>query len=148
MKLFPALSICSLIFIFNSLEAIPWHASCELDWEWKTMNCNSIQDKLVDQINLWTDDSNCKKVKNGGEKCLYHLLSRTDDRIEATHTTPIQRYIDDLTIKFASTNVTGCKVHGSSWSETWYALLDSGTNYCNLHNLVTGNIINRNTQLV
>ena len=27
---------------------------------------------------------------------------------------------------------------GFSTSETWYALLDYGTNYCNLNNLITG----------
>jgi len=27
---------------------------------------------------------------------------------------------------------------GYSRSETWYAYLDFGTNYCNLHNLITG----------
>ena len=27
---------------------------------------------------------------------------------------------------------------GYSTSETWYAVLDYGTNYCNLHNLITG----------
>jgi len=29
-------------------------------------------------------------------------------------------------------------VQGYSTSETWYAFLDYGTNYCNLHNLITG----------
>ena len=27
---------------------------------------------------------------------------------------------------------------GFSTSETWYAVLDFGTNYCNLNNLITG----------
>ena len=29
-------------------------------------------------------------------------------------------------------------LQGKSSSETWYAVLDSGTNYCNLRNLVNG----------
>mmetsp|Transcript_20520 Transcript_20520/g.33725 ORF Transcript_20520/g.33725 Transcript_20520/m.33725 type:complete len:81 (+) Transcript_20520:57-299(+) len=29
-----------------------------------------------------------------------------------------------------------CEVEGHSSSDTWYAVLDNGTNYCNLHNLV------------
>ena len=33
-------------------------------------------------------------------------------------------------------------MQGYSTSETWYAVLDSGTNYCNLHNLVTGSGLN------
>ena len=31
---------------------------------------------------------------------------------------------------------------GYSTSETWYAILDFGTNYCNLHNLLTGKLLN------
>jgi hypothetical protein len=31
-----------------------------------------------------------------------------------------------------------CTVDGYSTSELWYAILDYGTNYCNLHNIVTG----------
>ena len=29
-------------------------------------------------------------------------------------------------------------LQGYSTSEVWYAVLDNGTNYCNLHNLITG----------
>ena len=32
----------------------------------------------------------------------------------------------------------GSFLQGYSTSETWYAILDYGTNYCNLHNLITG----------
>ena len=31
-------------------------------------------------------------------------------------------------------------LQGFSTSETWYAVLDYGTNYCNLHNLITGEV--------
>ena len=34
---------------------------------------------------------------------------------------------------------------GFSTSETWYAVLDYGTNYCNLHNLVDGAKIDTST---
>lgn len=38
-------------------------------------------------------------------------------------------------------NVSCWFAQGYSTSETWYAILDYGTNYCNLHNLITGQII-------
>ena len=36
---------------------------------------------------------------------------------------------------------THTHTQGYSTSETWYAVLDYGTNYCNLHNLVDGAMI-------
>ena len=36
-------------------------------------------------------------------------------------------------------NVITVFIQGYSTSELWYAVLDYGTNYCNLHNLITGN---------
>ena len=31
---------------------------------------------------------------------------------------------------------SGCEVEAVSSSQTWYAVLDNGTNYCNIRNLV------------
>ena len=67
-----------------------------------------------------------------------------------THTTPIARYVDDLTFTFIPGD--GClvdvrnykslkffilKIQAYSQSET-LSLLDYGTNYCNLFNLMDG----------
>merc|ERR1712133_193657 len=62
----------------------------------------------------------------------------TDNTINAFHLTPVQRYKDDLT--FTSTPKPGnqCHVEAFSTSSTWYAILDFGTNYCNLRNIVDG----------
>ena len=72
----------------------------------------------------------------------------------------ITRYVDDLTFSLA-TSSSGCNVKAYSTSRTWYikdllqkdknmsdmpmeisfsryAVLDMGTNYCNLRNLVDG----------
>lgn len=59
---------------------------------------------------------------------------------KATHETPVKHYVDDLTFTFKQ-NGADCNVDGSSSSETWYAVLDFGTNYCNLNNLITGNFL-------
>jgi hypothetical protein len=72
-----------------------------------------------------------------GEKCKYKITSQTDTQIKGTHTTPVHDYVDDLTMDFVDSG-NSCTVDGYSTSELWYAILDYGTNYCNLHNIVTG----------
>merc|ERR1712122_460839 len=112
----------------------PLHASCKINWEWSDNQCSEIHEKLINQIKLWTPEDNCA---GGGQKCLYELIEETSDYIKATHTTPIKRYVDTLTFKF-TTNNNGCNVLAFSSSDLWYAILDYGTNYCNLENLLTG----------
>lgn len=111
----------------------PLHASCQAKWYFET-DCGVIHKSIVNQIKTWTSADNCK---NGGEKCLYSLLQDSENEIVATHTTPKKHYIDDMTFYFFSKNDT-CTVKGKSRSKTWYAVLDFGTNYCNMHNLITG----------
>ncbi|CAH1798177.1 unnamed protein product [Owenia fusiformis] len=111
----------------------PLHASCTIEWSWDA-KCTDVNNAIVKQIALWKTDDNCK---GGGEKCLYALVSRTDRIIKATHTTPKKGYVDDLTFTFTQ-NSNICNVNGHSTSETWYAVLDYSTNYCNLNNLITG----------
>ena len=97
------------------------------------------------------------------------ITSQTANEIKGTHTTPVHHYVDDLTMAF-TTSGSGCSVavsyqlasyqkdgilcctccththsQGFSTSETWYAVLDYGTNYCNLHNLVDGAKIDTST---
>lgn len=120
-------------FFVTSSVTFPLHASCAVEWTFKT-ECTSVNTALVNQINLWKGDDNCKA---GGQKCLYELKSHTDAEIKATHETPVKHYVDDLTFAFSQEDSI-CHVKGYSRSETWYALLDMGTNYCNLHNLITG----------
>ena len=76
--------------------------------------------------------------------------------LSGTHTTPIHRYVDDLTFTFIEGSDPTCLVDVSlrfeqkkcsldpllllqaySQSET-LSLLDYGTNYCNLFNLMDG----------
>ncbi|ESO87849.1 hypothetical protein LOTGIDRAFT_127112 [Lottia gigantea] len=112
---------------------MPFHASCKVDWE-VAGQCADVKTKITDQIKALNGPAGCA---NGGEKCLYSLVSDSGMKVTATHETPKKHYKDDLTFSFTqSSNV--CKVHGFSTSETWYAVLDHSTNYCNLRNLITG----------
>jgi len=120
----------------------PWHASCQVEW---TIGepCTAVQEKLVNQINAWQGDNGCGKVSDTcpkmpcGQNCLYDLVSQNDNEIQATHATPVARYVDDVSFKFSQTGAN-CKVEGYSTSQTWYAVLDFGTNYCNMRNLIDG----------
>merc|ERR1711928_191245 len=85
-------------------------------------------------MNLWTTRENCP---NGGQKCLYKFLSETGNTLKGTHTTPIKLYVDDIMYTFTDAGDM-CNVEGYSTSQLWYAILDYGTNYCNIYNLVEG----------
>ncbi|XP_064614374.1 uncharacterized protein LOC135478040 [Liolophura sinensis] len=111
----------------------PLHASCKVTWTFHT-DCASVNKKIVDQMTAWKSADNCA---NGGEKCLYTIVSHDATTIKGKHTTPVKHYIDDLTFTFIPED-SNCRVQGYSTSETWYAVLDHSTNYCNLNNLITG----------
>ncbi|XP_048756013.2 uncharacterized protein LOC125666772 [Ostrea edulis] len=113
----------------------PIHASCKIDWSF-SVSCDTVSSKIKGQINTWATADNCAK---GGEKCLYKFVSEASNQLKAKHETPVKHYVDDLTFTFTPVSSSaGCNVQGFSTSETWYAVLDYGTNYCNLHNLITG----------
>lgn len=74
---------------------------------------------------------------------MYTVKSFEDNVLKATHETPKKHYIDDQTYTFKNVSSAGCTVQGYSTSEVWYAHLDYSTNYCNMHNLVTGSGLDR-----
>jgi len=49
----------------------------------------------------------------------------------------VARYVDDLSFSMTERD-DHCDVTAFSTSTVWYALLDKGTNYCNLRNLAEG----------
>ncbi|XP_064607023.1 uncharacterized protein LOC135471644 [Liolophura sinensis] len=118
----------------------PFHASCSVTWTFG-VPCSSVSNKILNQIHKWSGPENCE---NGGEKCLYSLVNNSTSEIKAKHETPVKHYVDDLTFSL-SPGGNKCNVKGFSTSETFYAVLDYGTNYCNLHNLVTGSGLNQTT---
>ncbi|KAM9552944.1 uncharacterized protein ACWYII_034906 isoform 3-T5 [Salvelinus alpinus] len=75
----------------------------------------------------------------GGQRCLYKLQAASIHFIAAKHTTPFKKSVDDLTFRLVSFEFfTHCHVSAMSVSESWYAIRDHGTNYCNLYNLMEG----------
>jgi len=154
-------TIISLIFlgiigILIAFEAVdyPYHASCKIEWTFDKP-CEDVQSAIVSQLRAWQGD-NCPNQQSScaerglptnciecsgmpcGQRCLYNYTGTNDNTINAFHLTPVQRYKDDLT--FTSTPKPGnqCHVEAFSTSSTWYAILDFGTNYCNLRNIVDG----------
>ncbi|XP_067650142.1 uncharacterized protein [Haliotis asinina] len=135
MKSFAVVTLVCLVVAAESfiLDGGPAHASCKVDWTF-SMKCSDINAAILKQIEAWKGTSGCP---TSGEKCLYKLISSSATQIKATRTTRVDHYVDDLTFTLKQEAST-CKVHGYSRSETWYAVLDFGTNYCNLFNLLDG----------
>jgi len=133
-------------FILASLLALAiakprdlFHAECYVDWT-VSIDCANAQTKIVQQINDW-DNEDCG-TKPGdtephGQKCLYKHLRDEGIMTYGTHTTPIARYIDDIDFTFETQNDGSCFIKGHSKSQT-LSLLDFGTNYCNVYNLMDG----------
>ncbi|XP_033762440.1 uncharacterized protein LOC117343974 [Pecten maximus] len=129
--------VASVVAVYSVFY--PLHASCKIDWS-VNASCDDVQTKIVQQINDWNGRSMC----NESQKCLYLLKGDSPGvKITATHETPKKGYIDDLTFDFKSATDGSCQIKGFSTSETWYAVLDYGTNYCNLHNLIEGSGVDK-----
>merc|ERR1711974_272686 len=123
----------------------PWHASCRLQWTFSSLSCSQVGEKLERQMESWEGDSNCGQTSSAcpelpcGQLCLYTLVNSSPSSITAEHRTPVARYVDDLTFTLTESSTGGgCQVEAFSTSRLWYALLDKGTNYCNLRNLIDG----------
>ncbi|OWF38205.1 uncharacterized protein LOC110466566 [Mizuhopecten yessoensis] len=136
--------ICVFVAVVFSAAGVysvfyPIHASCKINWSFNA-SCDVVQTKIVQQINDWKGADMC----NGTQRCLYLLKgNKAGVKTTATHETPKKHYIDDLTFDFSSASDGSCQVKGYSTSETWYAVLDYGTNYCNLNNLITGSGVDK-----
>merc|ERR1712183_525422 len=131
-----ALIVLTVCLSYTSADLL--HASCSVKWT-LSESCDNVQTMIVNQMNLW-DNEDCG-TKPGddqphGQKCLYHHDRDVELTTYGTHTTPIHRYVDDLTFQFIPKDF-GCLVDAFSQSET-LSLLDYGTNYCNLFNLMDG----------
>ncbi|XP_064614190.1 uncharacterized protein LOC135477906 [Liolophura sinensis] len=129
------LCLSVLVTLLVAYNPYPCHASCKITWKF-TNSCYPVLEAIKVQIRKWEGPANCK---DGGQRCLYQLVRETNSSLIATHMTPVKHYMDDLTFSFTnSADNSECTVEGFSTSQIWYAVLDYGTNYCNLHNLVTG----------
>ncbi|GFO48401.1 hypothetical protein PoB_007490600 [Plakobranchus ocellatus] len=130
--------IAPFIFLhcFHSAFTFPRHASCNVEWN-VGENCKSAAIKIVNQIRIW-NNTDC----GTGEKCRYGLDLFDGAILKARHVTPHAHYVDFLIITFEPNN-TECAIRGLSNSGVWYAYLDQSTNYCNLHNLITGSHLDK-----
>ncbi|CAL1576599.1 unnamed protein product [Knipowitschia caucasica] len=124
-----------LLLCSHLISAGPLHAQCKVDWYFG-IRCEDVYEALVSQIKAWRTMSSCT---TGGQRCLYKLKSASVHFIEAEHTRPFRRHVDNIHIRLAAFRFfTCCHVSAMSISQTWYAIKDHGTNYCNLYNLMEG----------
>uniref|UniRef100_A0A8C9RCU7 Uncharacterized protein n=1 Tax=Scleropages formosus TaxID=113540 RepID=A0A8C9RCU7_SCLFO len=129
------ISASLLVFVVALATAGPLHAQCKVDWYFG-IPCREVYEALVSQIKKWATIASCAM---GGEKCLYKLESANVHFIAAKHTAPVTKHVDDLSFRLSSYDLYArCHVSALSVSETWYTVLDHGTNYCNLYNLMEG----------
>jgi len=131
---FVFLVICGLLVARASI-GYPLHASCKIQWEFPSVTCAQFSANVTKQAKEWETPDNCQGGKN--EMCNYKITSQSTSEIKGTHTTPVKAYTDDISFKMVA-SANGCNVEAFSTSETWYAYLDYGTNYCNLRNLING----------
>ncbi|CAM9795860.1 unnamed protein product [Choristocarpus tenellus] len=108
----------------------PLHASCKVSWTFVD-DCETVSKGLVSAAEGMSGFDNC----NGGNKCGYSIGSVTHGGVDFVHETSVAHYLDDINIAWKAKG-TSCEAIGKSSSQTWYAVLDNGVNYCNLYNLV------------
>eukprot|EP00095_Tigriopus_kingsejongensis_P005559 maker-scaffold736_size104543-snap-gene-0.18 protein:Tk05559 transcript:maker-scaffold736_size104543-snap-gene-0.18-mRNA-1 annotation:"hypothetical protein DAPPUDRAFT_223657" len=135
------LTLCLTISacVGKNLKRDALHAECDVTWTIGEA-CESAQQKIIDQMNAW-DNEDCGTAPGdqspNGQKCLYEFLGSEGLYSFGTHTTPIQRYVDDIDFTFNVQDDGGCTIEAHSKSQS-LSLLDYGTNYCNVFNLMDG----------
>ncbi|XP_039266163.2 uncharacterized protein LOC120341669 [Styela clava] len=95
----------SSILLPDSCSAYPFHAQCKLQWSWAGTNCSGIHGALKRQANKWSSSDNCIQ---GGEKCLYKVVSDEGGQLKLTHSTPVKEYVDSITFTFCSSGIEDC----------------------------------------
>ena len=130
----------------NLFKGYP-RAECRITWTLPT-NCNTARQNIQNQMIDWAEteakeracpgtSQSCPKLPCG-QRCRY-VFERVDQNGKLTgyHLTPAKSYRDNVSFEF-SDNGSSCNVVGFSKSTVSYAVLDFGTNYCNLRNLIDG----------
>lgn len=112
----------------------PLHASCKMQVAFNETSCADVAAALKKAGDAMSN-FDCTGPKGNGEKCGYSITTATATEVKGTHKTPVHKYVDDISWALSAAG-EGCAAKAFSTSETWYAVLDQGTNYCNLHNLM------------
>ena len=79
------------------------------------------------EVSCWQGDSLCPSTSPQcpalpcGQRCLYqHTGGHTDPlSLTGSHTTPVARYVDDLSFQLQPTSSGGCSVKAKSSSQLW-----------------------------
>lgn len=148
-----ALVVVASFFVLKSAAGSLIHAECEVNWQ-VPVPCSQVRDGVVEMMDRWKGDGETPLSEAGcgttsdscpnlpcGQKCLYKYKSdeSTASQVLGVHYTPAKRYSDSF--NYELTDLDGgakCAVKGYSTSDTWYAVLDFGTNFCNIRNLLDG----------
>ncbi|XP_076237487.1 uncharacterized protein LOC143181128 [Calliopsis andreniformis] len=136
--------LCALLI--NLSFPYPMHASCIVKWKFGDP-CTYTMEKFRCQILNWSSCINCG---SRGSKCLYTLKEPKRDEsniIRAIHLASNMKTMETIKITFEEVNKT-CTATGESVSNEWFRIFDYGTNYCNLHNLVTAIGFDKNPRFV
>ncbi|XP_077954804.1 uncharacterized protein LOC144405462 [Gasterosteus aculeatus] len=111
-----------MCIVANSAPADMTHAFCKIIWLFG-LQCDQVNMAIVTQMKAMGS---------------YKLGPVTAASIQANHTSGVGQ-IESVNFSMVSTAMSlGCHVEGSSVSAFWFSLLDNGTNYCNLHNVIQG----------
>ncbi|XP_029046763.1 uncharacterized protein LOC114877845 [Osmia bicornis bicornis] len=139
------LIILVCVVLINQLFPYPLHASCIIKWTFGE-TCTYTMQKFRCQILNWSS-TNCGPH---GNRCLYTLKEPKPDEnnvIRAVHFAPNLKTMETMRIDFEEINNT-CTATGESTSNEWFRVFDDGTNYCDLHNLVTGTGFDKSTKFL
>ncbi|XP_047494872.1 uncharacterized protein LOC125042995 [Penaeus chinensis] len=129
--------IAASLGLFGAFFPYPSHASCRVDWVFGT-SCPTVKYKLIEQMKSWSHDDCSLK-----QQCSYEYLGEDGNIIRGLHKTPYLKFEDKL--NFTLNSIDGkCHVTGVSESGVSFAVIDFGTNYCNLRNLVIGSGLDEN----
>ena len=87
---------------------------------------------MKDSIEMWHPEPNA-----GGDYELWDAIE--EERIWATRTTPVKKYVDDVLFEFfgdpTDFRVPGCTIKAKSRSQS-LSVYDYNTNYCNMWNVI------------
>ena len=135
----------------TSAQNYPDHAECTVEWQ-IPLGCDAVRSGLIDIMGDWAGDENngrdkcpttsaqCPRLPCG-QRCLYTYKAQesSQTKLFGVHLTPAKLYSDSFNFELTENGSNGgCSVKGYSTSDLWYAILDQGTNYCNLRNLLDG----------